>query len=598
MIGVAAVAAVTLAAPAALSLTGMASADTAPDPCATPMVFLGPGADGNHTQAFYRASCSTPAIQVTSDPVSDVVLMPSAEAVAVIVAPTPVASAAVEIIDIATKAVTVVSDTPTHKLGLSVAPDGHAFAYYQDPIGNTTRAGIYVQPVDGSPAYRVGGGPEQPGAGASSVASEWTAWSHDSSRVAYPLTGGPAPFWSAVAFAQADQNGGGQQQTILPPVPGSVTLQALAWTPDDQGFIVEHVADQSGSLDYIGIADQRYIPLASEAGRSITSLSVDQHWTAFVTSAASSGPDTSTTRIDALWLGDAGTFTPLPSVTGSDAGPGVNTAGPADPAPAGFPTPGPPWSPTPTPTPTTPTPAPTPTPTPTATQPADCPDVMLYGLRGSRNLLPDPGASDAVLYQFAAAFAKQAKQHGFTNGAVAVPYQAISVPAALAAFGTRRYDASVASGVRPLRNLLTKFIAHCPLSYAATVGYSQGQQVAREAYAGLSPEQQKRVAFLTGFGDPLSSNAQPDANQGGHSVLQGVYYAAKARDHHPVHLYLQPPHLVKRLQDWCHSGDPVCHYSPWNLATNWWQHLYAGTNYINRAADLAAARTAGLLGKG
>jgi hypothetical protein len=56
--------------------------------------------------------------------------------------------------NIQTLAVTVVFNSATHKLGLSVPPYSSAFAYYQDPIGNV-EADIYEQPLDGSPACRV-----------------------------------------------------------------------------------------------------------------------------------------------------------------------------------------------------------------------------------------------------------------------------------------------------------------------------------------------------------------------------------------------------------------------------------------------------------
>jgi hypothetical protein len=216
---------------------------------------------------------------------------------------------------------------------------------------------------------------------------------------------------------------------------------------------------------------------------------------------------------------------------------------------------------------------------------------MLFGLRGSRNDAHDTSVNDPVTEQFATAIENRMRQQGKTVVFVPVQYDAIPVGAGgLVSYSSGGYDTSVISGVLPLYKHLTDYATHCPLSYEATVGYSQGQQVAREAYAMLNPGEQQHVAFMTGFGDPLFSNVQPKTNYGSYShKLSGIYYAAEKALGVTVPDYRMPSSLVLRLQDWCRYGDPVCNYSALNLALfQLTQHMrYAGTDYIGKAARLA-----------
>jgi hypothetical protein len=155
-----------------------------------------------------------------------------------------------------------------------------------------------------------------------------------------------------------------------------------------------------------------------------------------------------------------------------------------------------------------------------------------------------------------------------------------------------RYDASVADGVGTLEGRLFGFFRRCPLSYAATVGFSQGQQVVRDTYALLNSRQRDRIVFMAGFGDPLFNYDTPGTNRpadGSNDTGQdGIYYAARRALHRPVPDMVQPTRRAKILQDWCLRLDPVCHYSPLNLALHKAVHTsYTETNWIWRAAVLA-----------
>ena len=209
-----AVAAGTLAAPAAIAAGPAAAlAATAPDPCSVPMVFT--GMDASYTEhVFYRAGCSSPAVPLNSlVPFTrdQPVLMPDSRhvisgGISSSQDPNTVdVAASLVITDIATDTTTPVAQSgPTaswSKNGLSVAPDGSAVAF---EVGNAEASmdGVFVQPLNGSPSYRVSpvataGGYPTPG--------EHTAWSHDGKYIAYPAwtTG------TAIAWARSDRQRAG-----------------------------------------------------------------------------------------------------------------------------------------------------------------------------------------------------------------------------------------------------------------------------------------------------------------------------------------------------------------------------------------------------
>jgi Cutinase len=570
---------------AVIPLATAARAATAPDPCAVPMTVVG----GGNGQVYYRASCSSPAVQVTSGPgVTEAVLMPGGRDVAAIITNT-----GLEIINIATKAVTVMPQAEplasASKSGLSVAPDGSAIAYnVANGLGSNlgTAAGIYAQRLDGSPAYRV--------SPTDSNAAGYTAWSHDGRYIAYTTS---TIADSIIAYAPAS---GGGPETVAIHGNGS-DFENLAWTPDDKGLLTTTDTDTSqpdGHLLYGDLATGTLTPVLTDPGRQFQwgQLSVDQHWDVFLGSYKYpvAGSNAEPVRIDAAWLGNPSTIIPVPlaSAGSDDWDPSVSTAGPADPRPAGFPAPG---SPAPTPTPT-----PTPTPIPVVNPPG-CPQVELFGLRGTRSSPWDTSVDDAVTSDFAAAIKQDLWPDNTTVKFVPVGYAATLMPGGPAGYGPAAwasggYQVSVDAAVQKLLKASRKFQRHCPASYEAMVGYSQGQQVVREAFALMPRSEQQRVAFIVGYGDPLfSATQQPKIDQGdydGH--LGGIFYAAarvfKAVYVPDVAIPVGPPDLTPRVQDWCRNGDVICNFSWTNVRKHGLaQHTrYAGTDYITQAAEIAA----------
>ena len=317
---VAALAAVTVVLPAAQA--GATTTASAPDPCATPMVFT--GMDGNFTQhLFYRAGCSSPAAPLdgVNYVISRPVLTPDGRSVVAVGDPDTSASQyeGLEITDIATGTTTAVAQAGTpatvNKVGLSVAPDSSAIAYLGSSSDSDER-GVWVQKLDGSPAYRVAAG-----AGVDDgLFSGSTAWSHDGRYIAYPFvtSDGRGTITESIAYSPADGSGG---QTLIP-VAAANHIRSLAWTPDDRGLLYYDEADYfgtppTGHLLYADLATGAVTTvLIGEPGFTFASVAVDQHWTVFVTSTNQNTPvqGAHTHRMDAAWLGDPGSVRTLPNV--------------------------------------------------------------------------------------------------------------------------------------------------------------------------------------------------------------------------------------------------------------------------------------------
>jgi hypothetical protein len=304
---------------------------------------------------YYRATCSSPAVPMNSLPAGlnwQSVLASDGshiltEQESTIPGQQPIGNLVTT--DIATDTTTVAAPwqgdfTPS---GLSAAPDGSAVAYKVDTADDD---GVYVQPLNGDPAYRVSPPDATPGQWANVAPS--TAWSHNGQYIAYPDTSGPGA--ARITWARAD--GSGVAGSV--PFPGVSRSTALAWTPDDKGILTwdSTVNGEYGdSLLYIDLATGAATTVLAEPGRILLTVAVDQHWNVYLTSAGNGAY-----RMDAFWLGDPAKVITLPDVpdsNGGSYGPSVSIAGPADPAPAGFPI-----DVTATPEPTPP-PAPTPTPT-------------------------------------------------------------------------------------------------------------------------------------------------------------------------------------------------------------------------------------------
>ncbi|MFF1473702.1 cutinase family protein [Streptomyces mirabilis] len=117
------------------------------------------------------------------------------------------------------------------------------------------------------------------------------------------------------------------------------------------------------------------------------------------------------------------------------------------------------------------------------------------------------------------------------------------------------YSQSVAQGKQQLINKLYLLRHHCPNTKIAVAGYSQGAQVVRETYAGLSGSDPADQALLHHtyaialFGDPHHRpgdviNVEPETAQ-----APGALWPS----YPPL-----PDNMLGRLRSWCLPMDPIC----------------------------------------
>ena len=173
------------------------------------MVFTGVGTDTSHTaHLFYRAGCSSPAVplnSVTPDSWQSLLMPDGGHVVSVVpgnVPPEPPHGSRLAITDIATDTTTLPPESGPNadKDGLSVSPDGSAVAY---KIFTAYDDGVYVQPLNGDPAYRVS--PADPVPGQNANASKNIAWSHDGKYIAWP--GYDPTAGTTIVWARSDGSG-------------------------------------------------------------------------------------------------------------------------------------------------------------------------------------------------------------------------------------------------------------------------------------------------------------------------------------------------------------------------------------------------------
>jgi hypothetical protein len=140
--------------------------------------------------------------------------------------------------------------------------------------------------------------------------------------------------------------------------------------------------------------------------------------------------------------------------------------------------------------------------------------------------------------------------------------------------------------VAKLLGKVNSFAKAHPDWYFGFVGYSQGQQVVREAFAQMTGPEQLQTAFIVGFGDPLWSSRQPQIDRGDGNRLGGIYYASARLDsalHVPdVHI---PAKLPPRVKDWCLRGDVVANWA-WS---NYAQYGTATMHLLTPGADTSPA---------
>jgi cutinase len=213
---------------------------------------------------------------------------------------------------------------------------------------------------------------------------------------------------------------------------------------------------------------------------------------------------------------------------------------------------------------------------------AGCADVYLIGSRGSGQ---EPAGRDAYrglgpeVYQFSARFAADLTPADLSYAYLANPYPAVAIsPGGVNADGwmwnlaglvtklpVGAYDSSVSAGVTGTLAAVRTVVATCPATKLLLAGYSQGAQVAGDAYQQLTAVEWTHVLGVFLLADPRRNAADRAADAGSAQVAQGERAELGARPTFPA---TSP----QRVLSYCRAGDPACegpfHVSGHRLALN------------------------------
>jgi hypothetical protein len=149
-----------------------------------------------------------------------------------------------------------------------------------------------------------------------------------------------------------------------------------------------------------------------------------------------------------------------------------------------------------------------------------CPKVILYFSRGSGQPL-DLGEAGGDARGLATPGLKLyealAARYGAANvGSIANAYPAVPISWRLI-HTSRVYPPSVAAGERSLKRNLTDLVGLCPVSKLVLAGFSQGAEVTHAALAEVGQAEQRQIAAVLLFGDPLfaanEANIRPEASR-------------------------------------------------------------------------------------
>jgi hypothetical protein len=211
-----------------------------------------------------------------------------------------------------------------------------------------------------------------------------------------------------------------------------------------------------------------------------------------------------------------------------------------------------------------------------------CADVYLIGSRGSGQ---EPAGRDAYhglgaeVYQFSARFAADLRSAGRSYAYLANPYPAVAISPGganadgwmwnLAGLVTKlpvgAYDSSVAAGVTGVLAEVRTVIATCPATDVLLAGYSQGAQVAGDAYQQLTGEERTHVLGVFLLADPRRNAADRTADAGSAQVAEDGRAALGSRP-------LFPATWPQRVVSFCRAGDPACegpfHFREHHLTLN------------------------------
>jgi hypothetical protein len=224
---------------------------------------------------------------------------------------------------------------------------------------------------------------------------------------------------------------------------------------------------------------------------------------------------------------------------------------------------------------------------------ASCPGVAIYGVRGSGE---DYARSELGMGAAVHAIANRIYvPSGVWVVQVGVPYAAVNVFfGATTGAGKGPYNASVVQGADLLADGRSGFtgiadlVHRCPHVQLVLAGFSQGAQVITTALA-QAPRPTvvtRRIRAVLLFGNPVRTPNQPyDVGSNAHS---GILSAARLQPGGVAAVL--PRHLWPVTRSYCLAHDPVCAFSPADLALHRDVHgTYAGSAFAQAAADFATA---------
>ncbi len=238
---------------------------------------------------------------------------------------------------------------------------------------------------------------------------------------------------------------------------------------------------------------------------------------------------------------------------------------------------------------------------------SSCPDVAIYGVRGSGEdyTAAQLGMGEAV--STAAGKLLHLLPGTMKVLSVGLPYPAVSAPwAVLNGAGAGPYNNSVLNGAELLVNGragsftggasfdgLHQLVVSCPNVKIVLIGLSQGAQVITEALNVAKPSMvvPKQIKAIVLFGNPIRKRGT------GYDVGTNAHDGAlSAPGMQPGQVAAAlPSFLWSRTRSYCLLHDPICAFSPQDFKDHLAVHsTYAGSSYMSAGAGFAAAQ---LLGK-
>ncbi|MEA2492584.1 MAG: hypothetical protein QOJ29_495, partial [Thermoleophilaceae bacterium] len=225
-----------------------------------------------------------------------------------------------------------------------------------------------------------------------------------------------------------------------------------------------------------------------------------------------------------------------------------------------------------------------------------CPDVVIYGARGSgEDNIPSNVGMGPVPYQEATAILNRLPVN-LRVLMIGVNYPAVSVAAFVG--GSAAYRDSVAVGADVLANGskgqagLADLVQECPHISVVLIGLSQGAHVMHYTMS-LAPAQPsavtRRIAAILLFGDPVRQpqRSYNSDNQRAEGILLNMS---------PLPGATGPPNIVPYLEpatrSFCLAFDPICDYggTALLLLNRQIHSSYGASQYIGAGANFAAER--------